>query len=113
LLQTRGLLPRAVRFLGSALRQVRLERCCADIMFGFDNPADTGFVYGCLSPVLVMAEVRGLDVHCRPMFMESGVRGDVNATIRVRPLAVLGAIAAFLLSPPVLRAATAAWRARQ
>ena len=112
-LRTRGLLHQVGRLLAAALRQVTLERFHLEMMFGFENPADTGFVYGCLSPVLVMAEVRGLDVQCRPMFLEPGVRGVFQATIRVRPLRVVMGTIVALLSPPVFRAAVAAWRARK
>ena len=112
-LRTRGLSERVVQFALALLRRVTLERLQLDAMFGFENPADTGFVYGCLSPVLVMADVRGLSIRCRPMFLESGLRGAFRATIRVRPLLVLGPIVAFLVSPPVVRAARAAWRTRK
>ena len=112
-LRTRGLLARVVRLALALLRRVTLERLQLDTVFGFENPADTGFVYGCLSPVLVMAEVRGLDIRCRPMFLEPGVRGAFRATIRVRPLLVVGPIVAFLVSPPAFRAARVAWRTRK
>ena len=112
-LRTRGLLARVVRLALALLRRVTLERLQLDTVFGFENPADTGFVYGCLSPVLVMAEVRGLNIRCRPMFLEPGVRGAFRATIRVRPLLVVGPIVAFLVSPPVFRAARVAWRTRK
>ena len=112
-LRTRGLFERVVRLALALLRRVTLERLQLDTMFGFENPADTGFVYGCLSPVLVLAAVRGLNFRCRPMFLESGVRGAFRATIRVRPLFVVGPIVAFLVSPPVFRAARVAWRTRK
>ena len=112
-LRTRGLFERVVQLALALLRQVTLERLQLDTMFGFENPADTGFVYGCLSPMLVMANLRGLNIRCRPMFLESGVRGAFRATIRVRPLLVVAPIVAFLVSPPVFRAARAAWRTRK
>jgi hypothetical protein len=112
-LRTRGLFEKVVQLALALLRRVTLEGFQLDTMFGFENPADTGFVYGCLSPVLVMAELRGLNIRCRPMFLESGVRGAFRATIRVRPLLVVGPIVAFLVSPPVFRAARAAWRTRK
>ena len=112
ILRTRGLFGRVLHLARALLRRVRLERLQLDTMFGFENPADTGFVYGCLSPVLVMADVRGLNIRCRPMFLESGVRGALRATIRVRPLLVVGPMVAFLVSPPVFRAARVAWRTR-
>ena len=112
-LRTRGLFRRVVRFASGLLRQVTLERFRLRAEFGFDNPADTGVLYGMLSPLLVMADARGLDVHCRPMFLESGVKGAFGATVHVRPLSAVATVAAFLLSPPVLRAAGSAWRARK
>ena len=83
------------------------------IAFGFDDPADTGVVYGFLSPWLVMARVRGLNVDCRPMFLESGLRGAFRGMVHVRPLPVAGALVSFLVSRPVIRAVRAAWRVRQ
>jgi hypothetical protein len=112
-LRTRGLFERVVRLAVALLRRVKFERLQLDTVFGFENPADTGFVYGCLSPVLVMADVRGLNIRCRPMFLESGVRGTFRATIRVRPLLVVGPMVAFLVSPPVFRGARVAWRTRK
>jgi hypothetical protein len=112
-LRTRGLFERVVRLALALLRGVKLERLQLETMFGFENPADTGFVYGCLSPVLVMADLRGLNIRCRPMFLESGVRGALRATIRVRPLLLVGPMVAFLASPPVFRAARAAWRIKK
>jgi len=112
-LRTRGLLRRVARLVSALVRHVTLDEFRLRTAFGFDSPADTGIVYGLLSPLVVLAEQRGLNVECRPMFLESGLRGAVRATIRVRPLAVVGAFLAFLLSRPVLRAARSAWRARK
>ena len=72
-----------------------------------------GVAYGLLSPWLVMASVRGYDIECRPMFLESGLQGVVQASVQVRPLSVVGALVSFAFSPPVLRAARSAWRARK
>ena len=112
-LRTRGLFERVVRLALALLRRVQVERLQLDTLFGFENPADTGFVYGCLSPVLVMADIRGLNIRCRPMFLESGLRGAFRATIRVRPLLVVGPVVAFLVSPPVFRAVRMVWPTRK
>ncbi len=111
--RTRGLLHRVGRLLTAAIRRMTFDRFHLEMIFGLDNPADTGFVYGCLSPLLVMAGIRGLDVHCHPTFLDPGLRGVFQATIRLRPLLIAGTLVAFLLSPPVLRAAAAGWRARR
>jgi hypothetical protein len=112
-LRTRGLVRRVVRVAIALLRKLTLERFHFSAAFGFEDPADTGFVYGCLSPVFVLAATRGLDIRCMPMFLEPGVRGVVGATIRTRPLSVLSTIIAFFVSPPVIRAIGAAWRAKR
>ena len=112
ILRTRGLPGRFGRLALAFGRRVRLEDFALRMSFGFDDPAETGIVYGFLSPWLVMATMRGWNVECRPMFLESGMTGKLQGTIRVRPLAVLGTIVAFLVSPPVLRAIRSAWRAR-
>ena len=112
-LRTRGVPRRVGRLALALLRQAKLEVFHVRTAFGFDNPADTGVVYGLLSPLLLIATARGLNLECRPMFEESGLRGAVSATVRVRPLSVAGALSAFLFSPSVIRAAGAAWRARK
>jgi hypothetical protein len=111
-LRTRGLPVRLGRLALAFGRRVRFEDVALRVSFGFDDPADTGMVYGFLSPWLVMATMRGWNVGCWPMFLETGVTGRLQGTLRVRPLAVLGTVTAFLLSPPVLRAIRSAWRAR-
>jgi hypothetical protein len=111
ILRARGLLPRVGRLAGTLRKRVTLERLQMHITFGCDNPADTGVVYGLLTPLLLIADRHTLDVECRPAFLDPGVRGIFHASVQVRPLAVIGTVVAFVLSPPVFRAARAAWRA--
>jgi hypothetical protein len=112
-LRTRGLPGRVGRLALALLRRAKLEEFHQRTTFGFDSPADTGIVYGLLSPLLMIATTRGLNLECRPMFEESGLRGAFSATVQVRPLSVVGALGAFLVSPSVIRAARSAWRARK
>jgi hypothetical protein len=112
-LRTRGVPRRVGRLALALLRHAKLEEFRVRTAFGFDNPADTGVVYGLLSPLLMIATTRGLNLECRPMFEQSGLRGDVSARVHVRPLSVAGALVAFAASPPVIRAAGSAWRARK
>ena len=44
-LRTRGLLQEVVRLALALLRRMKVERIQVDTLFGFENPADTGFVY--------------------------------------------------------------------
>ena len=111
--RTCGSLRRTARLVVTLFRQVRFEEICVHTMFGLEDPADTGMVYGFLTPVLAAARARRLDVDCRPMFTETGWKGSVRATIRVRPLSLLAVLAVFLVSPPVIRALEVAWHSRK
>ena len=112
-LRTHGLPGRVRRLAGSLFQRVKLEEFQLRTAFGLDNPADTGIVCGLLSPLLVIARMRDLNVDFRPMFLETGLRGVLSATVHVRPLSIVGPLAAFLVSPPVIRAARSAWQARK
>jgi hypothetical protein len=47
------------------------------------------------------------------MFLDSGLQGHLRATMQVRPLSLVAALVAFLLSPPAIRAMGSAWQARK
>jgi hypothetical protein len=111
-LTTRGFVRRVAQLAVTLLHRVKIERFHVDAAIGFEDPADTGILYGCLSPLLLLADARGLDVRYTPMFAEPSVRGDCGVTVHVRPLSIVGTMVAFLLSPSVVRAMRAAWRAR-
>jgi hypothetical protein len=111
--RTRGLLQRAARLVIGLLRRVKIRHVHVQASFGFDDPADTGMDYGSLSPLLTMAQAQGLPVRCEPTFEDASLRGVLRGTIEVRPLSVVNTVLAFIVSPPVLRAALAAWRARK
>jgi hypothetical protein len=113
LLTTRGFVGRVVQLVVRLLQRVKLERFHVDAAVGLDDPVETGVVYGYLSPLLMLADARGLDVRCRPMFAERGLRGNCGVTLHVRPISIAGTVVAFLLSPSVVRAMRAAWRARR
>lgn len=106
-LRTPGFARRVVRLVTDLARTVHCEELSLHGVFGFEDPADTGLLYGALVPMLAVTGGRGLDVSCRPDFTESRVEGACTVTLTVRPLDVVGACVAFGCSPPVLRAARA------
>lgn len=112
-LRTRGLAGRTVRTASALFRRISIHEFRLHTAFGFDNPADTGIAYGYLSPMLVAASAGGFDVRCQPVFADATLQGMARASIRVRPLSVIGVLVGFVLSGPALRAMVAAWRARK
>jgi hypothetical protein len=111
-LRTRGFVGRTARTAAAVSRRLTVHDFRLHTAFGFDDPADTGVTFGALSPLLVMARVRGLDLQCQPVFDEATWQGALHTSVRLRPIAVIGVLLAFVVSPPALRAARAAWRAR-
>jgi hypothetical protein len=109
-LRTRGLLARVMRLPVDLLRRCHWDALDGEVAYGFDYPADTGIVYGCLAPLLTAAAASGLALRCTPDFARAGFTGHCAAALRVRPLAILGVVAAFLVSRPVWRAVWV-WRA--
>lgn len=103
--RTPGLASRVVRLLLDLIRHVTIKDAYAYGALGLEDPADTGELYGVLSPLLVTASVAGVDVRCRPDFEQPGLRGSCGGRLRVRPVAVLWSCFRFLCSAPVLRSA--------
>lgn len=108
-LRTRGLVPRIVRLLRDLLRQIHVRQFRLRARYGLGDPADTGQLCGALTPMLVLAATRRLDVSCVPVFDDVVIAGSLSGTIEVRPLSVLTVVISFIGSPPVWRA-IGAWR---
>lgn len=111
--RTPGLLQRIGRLLADLSRCATIERLQLRVAFGLDNPADTGVMYGLLSPLVIGARVNGLDVDCQPLFGSTALHGRGGATLRLRPLMLMATVAAFAFSRPVIRAVRAARQFRR
>jgi hypothetical protein len=112
-LGTRGVVPRLRRLLIDLLSQLHWENLYLHVEFGFDDPADTGRVYGLLSPLLVAMAGTGIEVRCEPDFGRTCLAGSVEAAFRLRPIAIIGIMMMFFCSPPILRAMHAVWRRKR
>lgn len=84
----------APRFVSETAAQVKIEAMNADISFGFSNPADTGVVYGALSPFMVLFNAApAVHLALQPDFNEAAFRGRGRLAARFTPIA---------LAPPML-----------
>ena len=78
----------------------RFRRLVLDGDFGTGDPADTGHVFGLLTPILYgLPPSPRIDVALRPDFSRPRLSGHLNTAVELTPLA---------LAPPILRFA---WRA--
>ena len=94
------MLSAAPEFLSGLLGAIHFEHLKLDAEFGLNDPADTGQVYGCLTPLQFGAFAGpGRFVSLRPNFERACFAGELDAAVHFT-------IAAFL--PPALRFA---WRA--
>lgn len=86
--------------LRGLLRQVELEEFRFNGRFGTGDPADTGAVFGVLSPILYgFPARRRVSIALEPDFNEACLDGRLRAALRITPITLL---------PPILRFA---WRA--
>lgn len=84
----------APRFLAKIAARVKIDAINANISFGLPNPADTGVVYGALSPVLLLLNATpGFHISLRPDFRDSTLGGSGRIAVRFTPIA---------LAPPML-----------
>jgi hypothetical protein len=96
---------RSVTFLRDVLRAVRPRNVRLSARIGLDDPADTGRLWAALGPLGALLAHR--DVRLEPGFDEACLRFRAAAHVRLIPAQLLFLIAAFLASPPVIRALVA------
>lgn len=84
----------APRFICGIVRRVRLEAMRADVSFGLPDPAETGTLYGALTPIALLLGTRAsARVTLRPDFAKAVLKGRGHLAARFTPIA---------LAPPVL-----------
>ncbi|MBR9652178.1 DUF2953 domain-containing protein [Thalassovita aquimarina] len=81
--------------LRGLLRQIRFEEFRLQGRFGLGDPADTGTVFGMLSPILYgLPARRGVTIALAPDFDTACLDGQLRAALRITPITLL---------PPILR----------
>ncbi|MFN3171600.1 MAG: DUF2953 domain-containing protein [Hyphomicrobiales bacterium] len=85
--------------LGDLLNLFHVEHLHAEADFGFDDPCDTGVVFGLLTPVLYGLPSNGvIGVQARPDFSQARLEGRFDATVRLIPLQLVAPIVRYLKS---------------
>lgn len=73
--------------MSGLLRCIRVRSLSLDAEFGLSDPADTGYVYGMLTPLIYGLPPRGA-VSVRPVFDGRFLRAVLDARISVTPIAL-------------------------
>jgi hypothetical protein len=112
-LSTAGLFARLASTLCKLFSAFVIREARLDVRFGLDDPADTGMLFGCASPLTALCAAAAPDrVAVIPEF--AGPALDYRARLRAEfiPLRVVTVLLTFLLSSEVCSALLRAWRAR-
>lgn len=86
----------APRFICGIARRVRLEAMSADVSFGLPDPADTGTLYGALTPIVLLLGIRAsARVTLRPNFAKAVWKGRGRLAARFTPISLALPVLAF------------------
>lgn len=97
----------APRLLRGLLGQIHLDRFHVNCVFGLDDPADTGRLFGLLAPIQYgtdWAWGRNVSIDMRPDFNRLCLDGNADVALAVTPLRLL---------PPAVRFAWATFGVRR
>ncbi|PQO24796.1 hypothetical protein C2I36_01560, partial [Rhodobacteraceae bacterium WD3A24] len=79
------------RLIAGLLGRFHLHRVRLDGAFGLPDPAETGHVFGLLTPLIYATPPSSrIAVRVRPVFTGPHLSGEAEAVIRVIPLTLLG-----------------------
>jgi hypothetical protein len=82
------------------------------VLFGLDDPADTGCLWGVLGPLSTALFPAHADVVIQPTFEGPVFAFQGTAEVRVVPLRIARVLLLFALSPATWRALRPVWRSR-
>jgi hypothetical protein len=112
LLGSEGFTRRMSRLLYDILSAAKIKQLRARFLIGLDDPADTGFVYGLLSPGFAfLYAIPQVDFVATPVFDQAVFATNMDMKIRLVPINYLKAGAMFVFSKETFSAALAAFKA--
>lgn len=107
-LRTAAFRRRLLQFLIQILGAVRMRDFALRLRMGLDDPADTGFLWAFLGPLIAFIQARrNAKVDVAPHFAGETLEFDTRGDIRIIPAQMVWIAAAFALSPVTLSTAWA------
>lgn len=114
MIRSRGFLRRLLRLVRDIFRISHLREFRLDLRIGLSDPAETGMLFGAITPVLVQLRTfTPLDIRILPDFEQTGLQGYVKGDLRIFPIQLIFVVTLFALSPATIRAIknmVLAWR---
>ncbi|WP_455205087.1 DUF2953 domain-containing protein [Kaarinaea lacus] len=103
---------RLIRFVKDIFNSVHISAFNLRLQLGLDDPADTGRLWAFMGPLSIwLSKLSNTKVQLQPDFQNELVYLNTNGTVRIIPLAIIGNVLAFLLSPITINAITTMRRA--
>lgn len=81
--------------ISGELRRIHIDCLSVDGEFGLADPADTGRLYGYLTPVIYAVPSRRMSVNLRPDFSRACLSGQAEAALHLTPAALAWPVARF------------------
>ncbi len=105
LFRIRGITQRIRVFFTDILKRTEIRILEADVIVGFENPADTGLMFALVAPAAAFIPSRDCKISIAPSFESRGVlEGSIWAMLRLQPVRFIIPFFKFLFSLSTLRA---------
>ena len=113
--RTRGFLKRFLRFNKDIIRRIEIRNLYVHLELGLADPADTGFLFAAVTPLLTFAGVKKPTIHIniQPDFDQEKLRGYAKGDLRLYPIRFIKPLLLFIFSLTTLRAMKAIITARR
>ena len=111
-MKSKGFIKRVIRLMREAITVAEIERFHWHLSFGLDDPADTGRVYGLLSPAFAfMYTCPRIHFSFFPLFDRIALETKICCDFRIVPMKFIWVILRFIFSVESLRAINATIKA--
>ena len=113
--RTRGFLKRLLRFIRDIIRRIEIRNTYVHLTLGLADPADTGFLFAAVTPLLKFAGVQkpSIDINIQPDFDQEKLWGYAKGDLRLYPIRFIKPLLLFIFSLTTLRAMKAIIKARR
>lgn len=112
-IQSKGFIKRVFYLLRELIMAIEIKHLNAQIWFGLDDPADTGRIYGYLSPLVSMTYFpQKWNIKIFPMFQGLLFETEFKTQIQIVPARIVFILVRFLFARETLGAIKSAFKAR-
>ena len=112
-IKSKGFVKRIIRLIREIVAVAEIEHLYCSLGLGLDDPADTGRVYGMLSPAFsFLYACPRVNFSFIPLFDRAALEAEIDAAIRIVPMKFVWAVLRFTFSVENVRAIFAAVKAR-